>query len=663
MPVRIPKATAIPRAAMGASPGVVGIDTRDQGAGLGDLAQAMDEIAAQRDQTALAFAEADFLTYKTEQDNAHDDDEDYTQSTQAYTADMNTKLGELAEGISKPRLRNLFVKGQQPRLAEGIASMNTKVRARERDDMRARTFEAADQLLVNGAAAGGDLLAMTDAMKNVIGAGVTANNFSEQEGYKLIKDWSEKAALNKLAAMDPASVLVALEQPWAKNLSASDYQRIKKSASEEATLNWAQQSAEQFIASGMGPVDVNREIDKQPDAAKQSALQSAYSGAYARDKAALKEVERDTYEKYYEIVLDGASEGMPVDIFELRRQNPIEFARMSPEQTNRLIGQASDAAKGVVVDSTPYSLKSRMDTLIADEKWPEAQKMLDARQRDMRREDRDTYSEVISGKVSGSAKGFMTIKEKVRLGFPPGTEYLVQKALPLEKRVEDWYIQFQNEHDNKKPSDTEVQEKIDSLWVEHATDTWFGINTGETPRHQLTPAGEVDAMTILRDAEPEIVQLAGKYVGVSGVDPDNFDYMISATDQLSEMRDRDPEVFSIIAKRDALVSDHEKQYQMKRFTDEFNELIADEMDRRIIQLRESEPDLYDAVAESFVARNTVRTANGLPLESVSPEQFMSVADAYLLGDTEVGLSIGVEPPKKETKRRFDLQNLRWGTHY
>jgi len=661
MPVKIPKATAIPRTQLAPAQGVVGIDTRDAGGGLRDLAQAADAIAAQRDQSSMAFADADFLTYKTEQDNAHADDEDYTTSTANYTEDMNAKLGELAATISKPRLRNAFVKSQQTRLASGIAAMNTKVLAREKDDMRARTSASLDALLKSGAAADGDVLSATDAGRRVIEAGVNANYFSEEEGYSLTKRHTETMAVNKLSAMDAASVLVALDQPWAKNLPPPVYKRIKDNATKEAVANWAQHSAEEFVASGLGPVEVNREIDKETDAFKQASLQSAYDAAYNRDKNAIKTIERDTYEKYYEIVLDGVSSGQPVDIFALRRQDPIEFSRMSPEDTNRLLGMASDASKGVAVKSTPYGLKSEMDTLVAHEHWDDAQALLDSRHRDMRREDRDSYSEEISGKSAGPAKGFMSIKDKVRLGFPPGTDNVVQKGLPIAKQVDEWFIQYQSDHGMKKPSDTEVQEKIDSLWVEHATNKWFGFPTGEVTRHAMTETDEIDALNVRRKDDPEVFQLAHKYIAVEGLEPNNFDYVISATDELTEMKARDPEIFAIVAKRDALVDEYETQYRMSRFTEEFDTLMADEMDRRIIHLREEKPDLYGDISSRLMERNRERSAQGLPLESVSPEQFMGMADQISRAAAGGGAPSAFAPAIKdqEKKRRFNLQNLRW----
>jgi len=443
--------------------GATGVDTSNNDLGLGQVAGLVNNIHERRTSYSTSTAQADFFKAKLEQDNAYDQDEDYSTIEDRYTQGLKGSLEEAAMGISDRRARAEFVRTNQLRLEEGRQRIRKLAFGKERDSNRASIDERLESLKDFGVSGSIDAAYQTasDILNDAAGLGY----YSEEEAGDVRKAFRDKLAVSRLEALPADEQLKELKLPWTKNIPASTRNRLINAAREDGRRSKAIDTVDGIFDRGLDEAQALKEIRKIGNDGLRLEVERRYENQLSRQKSARQERETELSQENFLAVRRGE-----LSVDDIGRDTLEE---MTPAQINALYAAEKEAAKGSKPETSRQAFAAFYEHMGKGEVFLARQYVLD----NANLFDDGDYESLIRASSTKIADTF----EEDQKPNPVKSVLSVQKELDLrlvqlkigEENIESvkgevllaydrWNKDFQNQN-GKEPTGIERSERMNQL--------------------------------------------------------------------------------------------------------------------------------------------------------------------------------------------------------
>lgn len=507
---RIPNVTSIQRVVPAGSQQVATYDTRNADMGLSELAGTAKQIADDRTRYQLAKAEADFVTAKTELDNAFDQDDDFATMPDRYEAAVSKMLGETTTNIEHPSARAFFAEKHKVSVAQGLERIKDLSRAKERDFERGQINDQLNKIRESGL--NGDFMASANAAQQLLESAAALGYYSEEEKSKQLKTFRDSMAVGKLEIMEPEQRTKALNQPWAKNLPSDVRTQLKRDTDKELLATRAMRNVDGYMEKDLDREAVLDEIGKISDSKLRAETERRFEYAYGRKEVAELERYTEIHKEYFVPLLEGE----------------ITFDQIPDDQLNQLPADMQLSlynAQAKAVSQRKVSDINVVDTLNYYEQskqFKELRKYYLENAHNLTNTDAKAWSEVsMQGVIPPEPKSFLKTQQALVAKLQEIGQHKNMKTRgKLTEQLTDWFYEYQ-EANGKPPTDKERDAKLDSLLIEHNTGL-FGMMSKR--RFEMDQADIEKQIEKARERDPELVDDVLKWFEKQGYVPSEAEF-------------------------------------------------------------------------------------------------------------------------------------------
>jgi hypothetical protein len=497
---RIPNAENLQRRVASGLPDVTSISSAPPGlAALEEVSQSLKKKAIKLGAYESSKAEVDFLTLKTKQDRAYEQDEDYKTFDDRYTSELNKGMGEIALRISDPESRAEFINKNKLRVEQGRTRIQELAFSKERDFERASVNTNLDNL--RETVLTGSPEEVSDAklaIGSLLDTSVELGYHSEQEKGELKKSWQQSAALGRLSMMEPENQIEALKKPWAKDLPSDVKMKLKKQAEKDLETNIAIDKVDDYLLEGLDQEQALEEIEGIKDKSLRRETEKRWDYEYQKEKDADHESQRQLRDQFaYDV-----SKGLTVD--EIKLNNPEEWEGMDSSTKMYLEGLQAESMQPVV-RSNPDAV-IHISELVARENWRGVAKLVKeySDQGALSSKDKIDYAKIaIDGSMPIELTNELTNVQAVNTALTSAQIDDDDAKDLILHNIGKWRLDYIRTH-NKEPDDAEREKFIDSqlLMVPEAERSFFGDT--ELPLYKTSDEQWELALEDIKEDEPEI---------------------------------------------------------------------------------------------------------------------------------------------------------------
>ena len=490
---------------------------RNQGAGqfekdMGDL---FAQIGDRRDKSSLAKAENDFLLAKAKQDNAYDEDEDYSSIESRWTENVEGSLSEAAASISNPALREEFIARQRVRVEEGRQRMEEVSRKKEYDFERADLSRRLEET-VNTGIEGGDFMTAYGSASNLIDTNIALSEEQKQELRQKTKVRMATGRLEMLPPEERLGEISKLEEYLPKDTVAK-YRR----QAEEALVDDRAQAAVDAVMSSTGDIEERRKLINsqfKTDTKVRDEANRRLDYQNTKEKEAEVELRKNLHEEYFMQVREGSISVTDIPSAEREAMGPAMLNSLYAAQSARVSGKALTSDRQVLFDlhrmnsSNDPNVKTQMTEYFIDN----ADKLSNT---DFNNWAKAVSKEGAPPEVKSMLTAQQTISSKIAQQNAEGSSYGKEDERVLLEGLNQWHLEYQQTHDGKVPTDSERDKKIDQLLLEFPTTGWF-MGSDAMPLFQMNDSQLGAAMYQAKERNADSFSKATEFVvNVEKLDP------------------------------------------------------------------------------------------------------------------------------------------------
>lgn len=516
---RIPDALSIARPVPQGRAPVARMDTQFAGAAMGELAGALGEMGERQSRNQLAKAEADFLITKAEQDNAYEQDDDYSTIPERYEGAMSERLGEIAGNIDDPELRNEFVNKYRVNVAQGTERIKGVAWGKERDFERGSLDDRLNKLR-ESALQSGDLVMANQAADDLVGSAAELEFVSEQERVAMTTDFKHGLASGRIEMMEPEKRLEALKQPWAKNIPSDTRAKLKREAEKATRAGKAVGIVDSYMSKELDIETGMVEAEKITDPLLRKEVESRFAYDHGMQRKATVEQQSELRDIYFSDVALGklTVDNIPKD----------DWEAMGADVQASLISAQGQSARGA---KTPFNVvhhdKLMQLKVQADRGVPDAgikmREYFIANAHGMSETQQKTWSTAsIDGLMPLEAESGLSDAQIASAKLPASIDAEARRVLIGE--IGEWRENFIERY-QKQPTDKDRDDALDRMLMEYATGEFFGIRMGTKPVYEMSEEESREAMVLMREDNPEAFANATDYFKDKGVQPTAAEFM------------------------------------------------------------------------------------------------------------------------------------------
>lgn len=486
----------------------------DPGAGQAQkvMAGIIGEISDQRDKSSLAKAENDFLLMKAKEDNAYDEDEDYSTIESRWHGNVSGGLGEIAAGITNPAVRDQFVAKHKVAIEHGRQRMEGMARTKEHDYERADLNDRLERTVDVGIS-GGNFMEAYQSAANLIDSNIALTEVEKQTQKRAIKT---RIATGRLEYLEPEQRLEEVKK-LKEHLPPDVVAKYMREA-ETALRDDKAQAAVDSVINSMSYDDAQKWGKKQfKDADDRDEFNRRLDYEHRRNENAKIEQQKELHEKYFLDVRNGDTS-----------LSDIPEAEQIAMGSNMM--KSLYAAQGSFASAKP--IKSNRDVLWTLHKLsanpdPSAKVALNKffveNSHLLGDTDFKSWASVASEQGAPvEVKSMLTTQQTILTKFAKqeesGHSYNVDDKNLMLDDLNQWHMEYQEEHQGKLPGDTERNDKIDELLTRYATTGWF-MGDDDMPVFKMDDAQLSGAISQLQSDDKDNYDKAVAYMVRNNQDP------------------------------------------------------------------------------------------------------------------------------------------------
>jgi hypothetical protein len=505
---------------------VVRLDTRgaagDGGAGLlkagasllGDITNNIKTKEDADRQNRLDNADVEAAIILNSEANNYNDDPDYTTIGERSGKSINEKINKIAEGITIPRDREIFIQNQKLNIAKTQEHLKGVAFTKERDHSRATVDTQLAEL--RNVALTGDMGQASELVSRRLESAVAKGYFGAEEAAAIKAQWQTSAASGRLSMMPPESQLEALKSPWAEKLPVDERARLEKGAREQLRVGRAQTISDGLVNKGAsldeGMIHIQKTI-KDPEDRK------AAEERFKMDYQVRKQAEQDNQDELHNKYAIAVDEGLSID--ELKTKHSGEWEKLRPSQRENLKNMASQRLSPPPT-SDPAAL-ARVIELSANGRHDDVVKLVTNNSSAFSKEDREQYLTLAAKGKSATA----VTDQQLLAGKVLGNDKKSQRDQML-LTMNQWRNDFVKSY-GKDPTPEQAEKQVDMLLMKHDKDpsSWGFGDTKEVwkfERDQQIKALEAVHRQELKDEDPENYTATEEYAKARGLKLDRYQF-------------------------------------------------------------------------------------------------------------------------------------------
>lgn len=518
---KIPSAESITRLNPGGGAPVLnvgGADPRlDAAAG---LVESVQDVMNTRDQYQLNRANALFMVAKTGQDNAYDNDSDYGTIVERYNKSTGESLDKIAQTISNPRVRNMFMQNQKVALARGQEHIKKIAWGKEKDTERGNINTSLNDLRDAGMM--GNVIEARQMANGLLESAVGAGYYSAEEKSKVLEAFTDSVALGKLKLAEPEDRLELLShKDITKHLSPDVVAQLKREAKVAQLEKQATITVDGYLGKGLSREEALEKISTIKDPKLRRETESRYDYMYAAQEKAEFETQQELHEKYYLDIRQGKSFVKDIPNADLQA--------MTSGQINNLFNAEAASVK----PARSYSDRGVIDTLnmyYANKMYKEGRQFFTENAALLTQTDFDKWSKV-------TAEG--TAPPEIKYGFS-STQVLNSKLevagiaddatkAKITSELIEWVDNYIADNDGRTPTETDRNRQIDALLEQYDTDPDAWVFGWKKRVFDMDDEEKLAVLADMKDSDPEIYKDVVEGFKTAGYQPSAAELMTEFT--------------------------------------------------------------------------------------------------------------------------------------
>jgi len=332
---RLPRAEDITRQAPGGTSRVTMRSTANQYQALTSVGRALGQAVDEVTDWQIAKARAAFLTAKAKEDNAYDQDNDYSTMPTRYQENMNSALQSAGEMISSPQARNLFMTEAGVDIAQGTQRISGIARREEQTQNLAFIEESLTGL--QEASMTGDPTTAIQSARDLVGTAVARGDMDEDEAGRLMRTWSNQTLKTRIEAMEPERRLEELEKPWADKIPTGLRVQLRNEADRELLDGKAMENVDSYFRQDMGYAEAREEIMKIEDPDLREVTERRFETEFTRTEKANNIAQEEMFDEYAPMVREGTMRvlDIPVEVRDAMNAQAINSLYSMEGQANQ----------------------------------------------------------------------------------------------------------------------------------------------------------------------------------------------------------------------------------------------------------------------------------------------------------------------------------------
>ena len=483
--------------------------------GIDETLEDVNQQIRQRDENEYARAKSRFLVLKAEQDNAYDDDQDFSTIQERWEGVMREGMGVSASQITNPVLREQFQTEMEVQMATGAERMRDIARVKYRDKELGDITQEVDILLKEAVRPGSDVEHIVGAVGQRYRAAADAGVLDREAAEKLRIAFTNEAAVSKLTAMAPGDRLQVFKTSpaWLDNIGATRLAQLKKEAKEDALEEKTLATA--LHLNSLDEEDANTELRKIKDSDEYRMTRLRLLELRSDDDNALQEKQQELYTSLMPDIRTGKLRVEDLEGIGLRPMDltPAQYDNLRREQEYYIKMRAGE----YVPTWSDQEVNARLEELIfqdPDGRMAEAMKYFSENSSRLNMSDRRYYNrkfQQVLASIRGtgkeeSFKGLETTRQLMTRMLDTNNVTDVGVRSRVWDAMEDWNEDFfaQNQ---RPPNHTEIREQLSLEFLEVRRDPDAWLFTEDAYVHEMTDEDRdrfFEAARVLRSIDPYI---------------------------------------------------------------------------------------------------------------------------------------------------------------
>lgn len=503
---KFPSADSMQRLSPSGVTNVVRLDNNAAG-GLDALGAGLGEMAKRKSDFETSKADIAFVTTQHSYQQKAKEDKDYSTIDERYTSQLTGELGELALNISDPRARADFVNRHKMNIENSRKGIQDIAWRKEVDHEKTNIREGGDQLrevILNGTPE--EVRMAKKAYYSGIDSGQLMNYYGEEEASQMKKAWMDDAGLSKIGMLDPRGQLLAIQQPYAKELPSDKIAAIKKRALKALKIQNAKSKVDIIdrkaieIVDGMMDADLSTEeamikFQSIKDKEVRVAVEDRFKKESALKKRAHIETQKEFIDEFGSQLRDGdiSFSEIPIGV-----QDDIDHKTWAFFKDLE-----AEYAKPSATKSTPEAV-FKMTDLVAGEQWDKVQRFvrLPYSVSGLSPDDRMRYYKIgADGNVPKDIDDELNDADAIRSSMALAERNPLDKKYKKEVfmyrgKLAKWRREYQESHNGNSPDDNARQGFIDDLLLKAPVNGWWSDTT--------TPLGLISTPEAMEEVKEEM---------------------------------------------------------------------------------------------------------------------------------------------------------------
>ena len=356
--MELPNYHAVGRRGFTGSSRVVSKDTSNAdlglsrlGAGIEAVGGAITERHDKSQDYAASQAQAEFLVAKAKADNDYDNDPDYETISDRYSKQVSDALQAAGGRITDPKRREAFLLENSVSVARGQERMIDLAFGKEaqvrRAEMQSNLQDLSREVALGNVVPGEASL----NARTMLEAAQESGYIDPETSASTLASFKAQTTVAGLARLPAADRLTALQQPWTKDLPASEILKLRNTAAIEMRRDASIGMVDEIIATGATTAEARAIIKEIEDKNLRLETESRYDSELRRQRDAEAESLKEFNADIFLPIRQGKARvsDIPVEALEL----------LTPAQVNGLYA-AEKAARGSGSEGTSSIKTDRM---------------------------------------------------------------------------------------------------------------------------------------------------------------------------------------------------------------------------------------------------------------------------------------------------------------
>jgi len=456
--------------------------------------------------------------------NAYNEREDYSEFEGEYQGNTEAMLGEHANTINNPEMRQKFINEFRPRIAVGREQLGNvawgKEKEFEKSELDSATTTSIDAAVLSGD--DDDIATIAANAKGLIQSHFDMGWIDEAERKERTEQFNHKMAVGILESKAPEKRVEMLKQSWAKNLPASTHAKLVRESEEAMIEGQSIELVDSYIDNGLSYKEAKKDVKKLKDANARKAADQRIDYMYSKQEKEISIGRTEIYDEWFLPLRMGEKtiSDMPRD----------QLESLSPAQQNNLIAaQSSSVSKA----KTPFNsgLEDKLNILLKTKRFTELRTLYEENSANLNDAQNKTWSAVsIDGVIPPEIESLFSETASLEAKTPTLTK---EQRAPIKNELIEWHHKFQDLN-KRVPTDKEYTDKIDKMILEFDPSSgWF------SGTKRISEMDESEKKFVLEDAkenDPKLFKDLTEFYAGKGLQPDLETFMQQYT-TIKEKRD------------------------------------------------------------------------------------------------------------------------------